>query len=76
MPSWEQLASINLHQVSLGVDKFSAELDLVDKRSSTKAAANNHFLVANLGSRPSANRTPSFASRTFRNSLKKLIGNA
>ena len=30
MPSREGLGSINLHRVSPGVDKFSAELDLVD----------------------------------------------
>jgi hypothetical protein len=38
MPSCERLTSINLHRVSLGVDKFSAELDLVDMCSSTRAA--------------------------------------
>jgi hypothetical protein len=34
MPSRERLARINLHQVSFGVDKFSAELDLVNSCSS------------------------------------------
>jgi hypothetical protein len=35
MPSRERLARINLHEVSFGVDKFSAQLDLVDSSSST-----------------------------------------
>ena len=37
MPSCERLTSINLHRVSLGVDKFSAELDLVHSCGSVGA---------------------------------------
>jgi len=42
MPIAEWLASINLHLASFGPDKFSAELDLIDPWSSTRAAT-NHF---------------------------------
>jgi hypothetical protein len=63
MPSRERLASINLHSASLGVDKFSAELHLVDSCSSCRAA-DNHFLLAGhpaskpLAERPNPTRLP------------------
>jgi hypothetical protein len=49
MPSRDRLASINLHSASLGVDKFSAELHLVDSCTSCRAA-DNHF--SSSGIRP------------------------
>jgi hypothetical protein len=54
MPSRERLARINLHEVSFGVDKFSAQLDLVDSSSSTRGQY--PFLVANRASKPAAKR--------------------
>jgi hypothetical protein len=68
MPSRERLARINLHEVSFGVDKFSAELDLVDSCSST-SAANNHLVGEYwLEITIEPNREP-HASRSFPNSL-------
>jgi hypothetical protein len=63
MPGREWLASINLHPVSLGVDKFSAELDLVDRCSFTRGGrSSSHPLCESrpeIISKPGPNRIPS-----------------
>src|SRR5215468_10569707 len=73
MPSRECLASINLHPVSSGVGKFSAELDLVD--SSTPPVRPITISGREFRSKPSANRAESHSpSRSFTNPSIQFVG--
>src|SRR5215469_18701883 len=76
MPSRERPESINLHRVSPGVGKFSAELDLVDSCNSTRAA-DNHFLsrirLETISQSPSHSPSRSFTNPRSSSSARRVF---